>query len=75
MTYLPASTAFEAVKGSHARLELSCHPLEGFDDFGNQGRPGTAISRDLARLIDSGPESGASLADRDKWQLLARELA
>ena len=33
---------------------------------------GSALSKDLNRLIEGGPES---LEDREKWQLLTRELA
>jgi hypothetical protein len=73
LDYFPASPAFQAVKASKGHLELSCHPLIGSLDFPEPGdRPGTALSKDLNRLIESGPES---LEDREKWLLLARELA
>ena len=73
VTYFPQSPAFNAINKTLSRLEISCHPLDGVFDFDK--RPGSAasdISKDLNRLIESGPES---LADREKWQLLTRELA
>ena len=57
-------------------MEISSHPLEGSaNDF-----PHTAtleegknpIDRDLARLVMGGPDS---LEDKEKWQLLSRELS
>ena len=74
MSFFPTSAAFSALKNVAARLELSCHPLEGraLDFPEGDARPGTAVSRDLARLIEGGPES---FEDREKWQLLSRELA
>ena len=75
--YFPSSAAFAAVKASHARLEISCHPLPGVLDFQGQQeegkRPSSALSKDLNRLLESGPDS--SLEDKEKWLLLARELA
>ena len=73
--YFQASTAYAAVKATKTRLELSCHPLPGVHDFPAQQneRPGSALSRDLNKLIESGPDS--SLEDKEKWLLLARELA
>lgn len=73
--YFQASPAFAAVKGTKTRFELSCHPLPGLLDFPakDQERPGSALSRDLNKLIESGPDS--SLEDKEKWLLLARELA
>lgn len=67
------SPAFNAIQNTISKLEISCQPLDGVFDF--EQRPGTArseISKDLNRLIEGGPES---LEDREKWQLLTRELA
>jgi hypothetical protein len=61
------------MKNSASHLEISCHPLEGVFDFDK--RPGSAkseLSRDINKLMEVGPES---LEDREKWQLLTRELA
>ena len=73
ITYDPSSKVYNSMQNSSARLEISCHPLEGIFDFDK--RPGSAkseLSKDLNRLIEGGPES---LEDREKWQLLTRELA
>jgi len=73
VTYDPASKVYGAIKDSAGKLEVSCHPLEGIFDF-NQ-RPGSSksdFSKDLNKLIEGGPES---LEDREKWQLLTKELA
>ncbi len=73
ITYVPASPAYNAINKTLSRLEISCHPLDGVFDFDK--RPGSArsdLSKDMNRLIEGGPES---LADREKWQLLTRELA
>lgn len=71
--YFQGSAAYAAVKGTKTRLELSCHPLAGVHDLAAAERPGSALSRDLNKLIESGPDS--SLEDKEKWLLLARELA
>ena len=66
------------MKNTKSQLEISCHPVEGLMDFENNGkRPsssssGADLSKDLNKLIEGGPES---LEDRQKWQLLTRELA
>ena len=41
-------------------------------DFDRPGSAGSVLSKDLNKLIQGGPES---LEDREKWQLLTRELA
>jgi hypothetical protein len=69
VTYFPASTAFEAVKTTKARLELSCHPLQGHNEFVEGALPERG---DLAQILEEG---SGSLEDREKWQLLSRELA
>jgi len=63
------------MKNTVTRLEISCHPLEGSMDFPNpkdleEGK--NPIDRDLARLVMGGPDS---LEDKEKWQLLSRELS
>lgn len=73
ITYDPSSKVFESMKNTNSQLEISCHPLEGMFDFDQ--RPGTGkseLSKDINKLIEGGPES---LEDREKWQLLTRELA
>jgi hypothetical protein len=52
-------------------LELGCYPLDGSDEFekgSEMGDPGMSLNK----LIDSGP---SGVQDREKWQLLSRELA
>lgn len=71
--YSQTLPAYAAVKDTKTRLELSCHPLSGVHDLPAPERPGSALSRDLNKLIESGPDS--SLEDKEKWLLLARELA
>ena len=73
IAYFQQAPTFAAMAKTQARVELSCHPLEGVFDF--EKRPGSAqseLSKDLNRLIEGGPEA---LEDREKWQLLTRELA
>lgn len=75
LTYFQGSQVFPAIKNTVTQLEVSCHPLEGLFDFeGPQlDRPQSAgLSKDLANMLAQGP---TSLEDRDKWQLLSRELA
>jgi hypothetical protein len=37
VNYFPASPAFEAMKNTNTRLEISCHPLEGTLDLPQPG--------------------------------------
>lgn len=70
---MPNAPISNALKNTVSKFEVSCHPLEGVFDFDK--RPGSSksdISKDLNKLIEGGPES---LEDREKWQLLTRELA
>ena len=67
VTYFPASPVFAAIKNTVAKLELSCHPLQGAMDFPNpkdieEGK--SPMDRDLAKLVMSGPDS---LEDKEKW--------
>ena len=50
---------------------MGIHSFEGVHDF-EEGKGGDQLSSGLQGLIDMGP-SGAE--DREKWQLLSRELA
>jgi hypothetical protein len=51
---------------------MGIHSFEGVHDF-EEGKPGNAeFTQGLQGLIESGP-LGAE--DREKWQLLSRELA
>lgn len=66
VTYDTKSKAHGAIKDSATQLEISCHPAASLYDFDGK-RPGTAgsqISKDLNKLIDSGPEA---VEDREKW--------
>ena len=58
------------MKNTNTRLELSCHPLLGIMDIPTQ--EGGTISKDLNRLLEAGPDA---LVEKEKWQLLSRELA
>ena len=61
------------IKNTVSKFEISCQPLEGVFDFEKRpGSSGSEFSKDLNKLIEGGPES---LEDREKWQLLTRELA
>lgn len=75
MTYFPASPVYAAIKNTVSRLEIACHPLQGTMDYPDPKGLEEAknpLDRDLARLVMSGPDS---LEDKEKWQLLSRELA
>lgn len=65
------NSASSSMAKSKAYLELACHPLEGVDDF-DKGSDIDDPRFSLNKLIASGP-SGAD--DKEKWQLLSRELA
>lgn len=64
ITYFPSSPAYAAIKNSFAKLELSCHPLLGILDVPQLDRPATAISRDLNRLLEAGPDA---MEEKEKW--------
>jgi len=56
---------------SRTYLELACYPCDGLDDFEKGSENGDA-GINLNRLLDSGPNAAG---DKEKWQLLSRELA
>jgi len=72
ITYFPNTSAFPNIKNTSTSLELSCHPLLGVVDVPGDERPGSALSKDLNRLLEAGPDA---LEEKEKWQLLSRELA
>ena len=53
-------------------LEMGIHAFEGIHDLEENKGDAAELSMGLQGLIASGP-SGAE--DREKWQLLSRELA
>jgi len=76
LSYFQTSPSYSVVKNLVTKVELSCHPLDGLFDFqAPADRPQSAAGEDktdLAKMIMTGPET---LEDREKWQLLSRELA
>lgn len=52
-------------------LELACYPLDGFDDF-EKGSDLDDPRVNLNKYLTAGP---SDVADKEKWQLLSRELA
>jgi hypothetical protein len=51
---------------------MACHPVEGVFDFDRPGSSRSELSQGLNRLLESGP---AAVEDKEKWNLLTRELA
>ena len=73
LSYFQTSPSYSVVKNLVTKVELSCHPLDGLFDFqAPSDQPAGEDKTDLAKMIMRGPET---LEDREKWQLLSRELA
>ena len=68
ITYSGASADLSSCR---TYLELACYPLEGVDDF-DKGADIDDPRVSLNKLLSSGP---AGVEDKEKWQLLSRELA
>lgn len=69
ITYNKSSSTDIAKTRSY--LELACYPLDGVDDF-DKASDIDDPRMNLNKLISSGP---SGVEDKEKWQLLSRELA
>ena len=69
ITYNKASSA--DISKTRSYLELACYPLDGIDDF-DKASDVDDPRMNLNKLISSGP---SGVEDKEKWQLLSRELA
>ena len=70
--YDAQSVVYNDIQQVVTRFEIACHPVEGVYDFERPGSSKSEISQGLNKLLDHGP---AAVEDKEKWNLLTRELA
>jgi hypothetical protein len=70
ITYFPNSGVFPAMRNTNTLLEISCHPMLNGGTVDIPEAPEAA--RDLNGLLEAGPDG---MEEKEKWQLLSRELA